>query len=242
MSACTGGVDQYRLLVFGASGSIGNRVSSLAAERGWKVTGVSRLGQPASDQSDWIVFDPLSKAFDPWPMADNVRYDAVCWSQGTNIADSVYDWDAEANVALYQANCVFVAETMSILLKTGRLASPSRMCVVSSIWQEQARQNKLSYVMTKSAIGGFVRAASADVGRDGHLINAVLPGVLDTPMTRANLSNEQLENVQGSTFFGALPTLDAVAEAILFLCSDRNTGITGQSIAVDLGFSNVRII
>jgi 3-oxoacyl-[acyl-carrier protein] reductase len=85
-----------------------------------------------------------------------------------------------------------------------------------------------------------VRAASADLATAGHLVNAVLPSVTDTPMTRAMLSDEQVQRVAAATGLGRLTSLDDVAEAVAWLCSPANTGVTGQSIPVDLGFSHVR--
>jgi NAD(P)-dependent dehydrogenase (short-subunit alcohol dehydrogenase family) len=91
-------------------------------------------------------------------------------------------------------------------------------------------------------VGGLVRSASVDLGEQGHLVNGVLPGVLDTPMTAANLDPEQIAAVASMTSLGRLPDLDTLAELICFLCSPDNNSITGQSIAVDLGMSNVRLL
>jgi NAD(P)-dependent dehydrogenase (short-subunit alcohol dehydrogenase family) len=129
-------------------------------------------------------------------------------------------------------------------LRALRLLRPggARMVVVSSIWQERARGDKLSYMVTKAAVGGLVRSASVDLGWEGHLVNAVLPGVLDTPMTRTNLSDEQITVVTGKTTLGRLPDLGTVAETICFLCSRDNRSISGQSVVVDLGMSNAHLL
>ncbi len=132
---------------------------------------------------------------------------------------------------------------MSALVTAGLLAaSGARLTVVSSIWQERARAHKLSYTVTKAAIGGLVRSAAVDLGAEGHLVNGVLPGVLDTPMTAANLSPDQLTAIKGKTTLDRLPDLASVADLICFLCSAENTSISGQSIAVDLGMSNAHLI
>jgi NAD(P)-dependent dehydrogenase (short-subunit alcohol dehydrogenase family) len=129
-----------------------------------------------------------------------------------------------------------------MLLRHNLLERPAKLCVISSIWQNLARQNKLSYCMTKAALQGLVLSASADLALDGHLINAVLPGALDTPMTRHNLDTAQLNTLTSATRFQRLPALGDVTSLVLFLCSTENTGITGQFIAADLGFSNVRLL
>ena len=74
------------------------------------------------------------------------------------------------------------------------------------------------------------------------MINAVLPGALDTPMTRSNLNEYQLGQLQKMTPLGTLSTLDDVCNLVGFLCSKYNTGITGQFVAADGGFSHARII
>lgn len=239
-----GTVAPWRMLVFGATGAIGVSVLEAAYQRGWRVTGSSRKSPPPHRAAvAWAAYDSSQGGRLTEALAPGEVFDAVCWAQGANLSDSIYDVDEEAHLKLYDANCVFVLKSLRNLLAGSHLAvSGARLCVVSSIWQERVRQNKLSYAMTKAAIGGLVRSASLDLGKDGHLINAVLPGVLDTPMTHANLGSEQLERVQSSTLHGQLPTLSAVAETVCFLCSAANTGATGQSVAVDLGFSNARII
>jgi NAD(P)-dependent dehydrogenase (short-subunit alcohol dehydrogenase family) len=96
--------------------------------------------------------------------------------------------------------------------------------------------------MSKAALRGLVLSAAADLAKDGHLINAILPGALDTPMTRRNLSADQIKSLESGTQFGRLPKLEDVASLACWLCSAENTGITGQFIAADLGYSRVRIV
>jgi NAD(P)-dependent dehydrogenase (short-subunit alcohol dehydrogenase family) len=232
------------LLVFGGSGAIGGAVVQMAASRGWQVTAVARQGiknAPAGVRA--LTLDPLSSSFTVAQLeAGGTPYTSVCWAQGANTNDSVYNVDMDEHRALYEANCSYILVTLKALLESGLLASGSRLCVISSIWQDLARQTKLSYCMTKAALQGLVLSASADLARDGHLMNAVLPGAIETPMTRKNLSAEQIERLTMATGHHRLVTLEEVAAAVCFLCSPENTGITGQFLAADLGFSHVRIV
>lgn len=207
------------------------------------MTAVSRSQRPDTADRNWVRYEPAGDGFSPADFALPGPFDAVCWAQGANRQDSVLDFDAAASAELYEANCLYIARSLNELL-AANLLSPSgaRLCVVSSIWQERARQSKLSYTMTKAALGGFVRSASVDLAAQGHLINAVLPGVLDTPMTHAALAPDQVRRVAQATPFNALPTPEGIARLVGFLCSDQNTVVTGQSITADLGFSNVRLV
>jgi 3-oxoacyl-[acyl-carrier protein] reductase len=234
---------QEHLLVFGASGAIGTAICSGALARGWRVTGVAReMTNVALDGLIAISLDPFEPEFSLQSLHPNAPFTAVCWAQGANLSDSVYDVEPEAHLELYRANVLYIVVTLKALLEHRLLEKPARLCVISSIWQNLARQSKLSYCVTKAALQGLVLSASADLAADGHLINAVLPGALDTPMTRRNLTSEQVERLTGATGFARLPELEDVTSLVCYLCSAANTGITGQFIEADLGFSHVRIV
>jgi len=228
-----------RILVFGGRGAIGSAIRTRFLRRGWDVTATSR--QPDGEKG-WIVCDPANGIAAEDMLDAAAPYAAVCWAQGANANDSVFDVDLARHAALYQANCLFVLETLKLMLARELLAPAARLVVISSIWQNIARQNKLSYIMTKAAIGGLVQSASVDLAPRGIFINAVLPSAIDTPMTAANLSPAQLQRLAGATGFNRLVSLDEVVAAVEFLCSEQNTGMTGQSLTVDLGFSHARLV
>jgi len=232
-----------KLLVFGASGAIGRAVVDAAVARTWDVTAVARALPPiAIPGVKSLAVDPLSKSFSAAELVSEAPYTSVCWAQGANTNDSIYDLNMDTHLSIYRANCVYILVTLQALLRYNLLHKSSRMCIISSIWQNLARQSKLSYCMSKAALQGLVLSASADLAADGHLINAVLPGALETPMTRQNLTADQIDRLTASTTFGRLPALTDVTSLVCYLCSQENTGITGQFIAADLGFSHVRIV
>ena len=230
-----------KILLFGASGSIGAALHEKFAEQSWQVVSVSRDAANGHDQLRW---NPLLE--NSPEVLDQLRahgpFDAVCWAQGKNCNDSIYAFDVEQHREVYEANVVYILASLEVLLRAGVLKTPSRLCVISSIWQEIARQNKLSYGVSKAALKGLVLSLANDLGVDGHLINAVLPGALDTPMTRQNLSAAQVQAITAATRFGRLANLKDVANAVHYLCSSENTGVTGQFIKIDLGFTDVRVI
>lgn len=245
------GADQqpaWRLLLFGASGAIGKAVRTAAVARGWSVTAVSRAERTPKEASQPDALDVLWRRYDPLEddgsaFDGDMRFDAVAFAHGANATDSLQQFDAARHLELYRANCLSIMCALAMLVERSLLrADGARLVLVSSIWQERARADKLSYMVSKAAVGGLVRSASVDLGRDGHLVNGVLPGVLDTPMTRANLSSAQIETVSARTTLGRLPDLATLAETICFLGSSNNRSINGQSITVDLGMSNANLL
>lgn len=221
-------------LVFGGSGQIGAACADKLREEGDDVIVTSRQG------GDGVAaYDPLAHKL---ALPGEGQFDAVVWAQGANLGDSILDFDLERHRAIYDANVTFVLESLHALLTSDRLADGARLCVISSVWQNVARPNKLSYMVSKAALQGLVQSAATDLAERGILVNAVLPGALDTPMTRQNLSTEQIGRIAGMTKFGRLAALDDVAALVAFLCSPANTSITGQFVAVDLGFQNARLV
>jgi hypothetical protein len=223
-------------LVFGGGGQIGAACAEALREQGFDVTSTGREGDEAAGIA---AYDPLT---DKLGLPGEGQFDSVVWAQGANLNDSILAFDPDRHRAIYDANVLFVLESLHALLASDRLAEGARLCVISSVWQNVARPNKLSYMVSKAALQGLVQSAATDLAERGILVNAVLPGALDTPMTRQNLTPEQIGRIAGMTKFDRLPALADVAALVVFLCSRANTSITGQFVAVDLGFQNARLV
>jgi NAD(P)-dependent dehydrogenase (short-subunit alcohol dehydrogenase family) len=222
-----------RVLVFGGTGTLGSAIANHLDSEGWDTEVAARTpGQNVSvnlSQEDWAA-----------TAAARGEYSGVVWAQGANLTSDVLNTEPQQMHDLYDANVVFVTSTLRELVDHGALASPARGVVVSSVWQITARANKLAYVASKAALAGVVPAIAADLADRGFAINGVLPGVIDTPMTRAQLSALQLEHVRSETLGGSLATPEDVASAVGWLVDSRAQGINGQWIAVDNGWSTVR--
>lgn len=225
-----------RALIFGGGGQIGSACVDAFSNAGFNTVAT---GRRADDAAGTVAYDPFGSA-NALPQGE--QFDAVVWAQGANLNDSVREFNVEQHRALYDANVLFVAASMNSLVASGRLAAGARLCVVSSVWQRVARTKKFSYMMTKAALSGLVMSAAIDLAQDDILVNAVLPGALETPMTRQNLSAEQIDNLARMTPFNRLPAIGDVAALCLFLCSAANTSITGQFVSVDLGFEHARLV
>jgi 3-oxoacyl-[acyl-carrier protein] reductase len=90
------------------------------------------------------------------------------------------------------------------------------------------------YATAKAGLLGFTRSLAREVGRRGIRVNAICPGAIDTPMTRA--IGENLRNaVVAATPLGRLGTPQEIAALALFLASDDGAFITGQAISPNGG-------
>jgi len=94
----------------------------------------------------------------------------------------------------------------------------------------------------KGAIEALVRSAAASYAQKGIRINAIAPGLIDTPLSASITSNEAA--LKASITFhplGRIGSPDDVASAVAWLLSDRSSWITGQTIYVDGGLSHIKI-
>jgi NAD(P)-dependent dehydrogenase (short-subunit alcohol dehydrogenase family) len=222
-------------LVFGGTGALGSAAVAALKAEGWAVTTAGRTPGTGVD---------LAMDEDSWADAAAATgpFDGVVWAQGSNLSGGALDTEPDDLHRLFEANVVFITQTLRRLVAASALSVPARGVVLSSVWQITARSNKLAYVASKAALAGVIPAIAIDLAQHRFAINGVLPGVIDTPMTRANLSEAQLERVQAETIGGALATPADVGRAVAWLLDPRAAGINAQWIAVDNGWSAVRSV
>jgi NAD(P)-dependent dehydrogenase (short-subunit alcohol dehydrogenase family) len=92
------------------------------------------------------------------------------------------------------------------------------------------------YAASKHAVEGLTKTSALELAKSGVRINAVAPGAIKTDMADRALGDHQ-EYVASLHPVGRLGLPQEVAEAVLFLASDRASFITGQSLAVDGGYT-----
>jgi NAD(P)-dependent dehydrogenase (short-subunit alcohol dehydrogenase family) len=98
--------------------------------------------------------------------------------------------------------------------------------------------NNIAYSASKHAVIGITRTAALEYAREGIRVNAVCPAFVMTPMVEGflradpRLSVERLARMQP---MGRLGTAEEVAEAVLWLCSDAASFITGIALPLDGG-------
>jgi 3-oxoacyl-[acyl-carrier protein] reductase len=224
-------------LLFGAGGALGSAIHATLESQGFQVfTAGARTGaDPRSHLQLPYDQPPPSGIFAALPLLET-----VVWAQGLNCSDAITGFELSDLQRLWQANVVFIASSLEALLHANKLQPGSRLAVVSSIWQLESRPGKLSYTISKAALQGLVKSCALDLGARGILINAVLPGVVDTPMTRSHLTADQISAITAQTALHRLAEPADIAEAVAFLVSRANRAITGQFLTVDAGFIGLK--
>lgn len=169
-------------------------------------------------------------------------FDGVIWAQGVNAADDITAFETTVYENVIDANVTFVINSLRMLLDMAKFKDNVQLVVLSSIWGHLSRPNKLSYGISKAALGGLVRSLAADLGPIGFQINAVSPGPIESPMTVKNLKPEEIRRIISETPIKRLVTLEEVSSVVCGLATGKFCGLTGQNIVIDGGWSDAKLL
>jgi len=221
------------LLIFGSTGTLGGAILDKYRTEKWDITCTVR-----KVVNDCDIQLPLTAG-----VLGSKKFDAVVFAQGANVNGSAMQTGTKELNELFEANVTVIAESVSTLMGANAINEGARVVILSSLWEQFTRQEKFAYSVTKAAVGGLVRSLAVDLGRQKKiLVNGILPGIVNSPMVARTLSPEQVANVLGQTPGGELASPVDVANSVYMFGSPLNTGISGQSIFVDRGFSVARTI
>ena len=105
---------------------------------------------------------------------------------------------------------------------------------IASMWGEVGASCEAAYSASKAGVIGLTKALAKEVGPSGIRINAVSPGVVMTDMM-ADYTQDEINALKDETPLNALGTPEDIAEAVLFLASEKARFITGQVLSVNGG-------
>lgn len=105
---------------------------------------------------------------------------------------------------------------------------------ISSIWGNVGASCEVLYSATKGAINSFTKALGKEMAMSNVRVNAVAPGVIDTPMN-SWMNKEEREELEEEIPMNRFGKTLEIAKVVAFLCSEDSSYMTGQIITVDGG-------
>ncbi|WBW75102.1 versicolorin reductase [Schizosaccharomyces osmophilus] len=177
------------------------------------------------------IVDTTVKAFGPTIhiLVNNAGCGGAVKSLGTSTIEDYNDvFDVNVRAVFFMGEAV----APHLPNKGGRIIN------IGSILGRKGFAQFPLYCASKAAIEGFTRCWAAELGHQGHTVNQVNPGSVDTDMLREAISDEFLQVMRNETpFEHRIGLTSDISEVVGFLVEDRSQWITGQTISVSGGMT-----
>lgn len=235
-------------LITGSSSGIGRATALLFAREGADVVingrneqriaavvqEVEALGRRAlgirADVSSFAQVNAMvEKALATFGHLDILVSNAGIFHHQSFLAMTEEEWDAVLNVDLKGTfNCARAVIGPMAAQRWGRI-----ICVTAI--SGLAGYPEMTHIAAaKTGTHGFVKALAREVASSGITVNAIAPGLVDTPIL-VNLSKEQLDRFTSETPVGRIGSPEEIAEACAYFASDHAGYVTGQILNMSGG-------
>lgn len=235
------------IIVTGAAGAMGEQEARMFAERGANVV----LTDVRADEGTAIADDiGKSAVFVPHDVSSESGWNTVIETAlsafgGVNVlvnnaaiskAIKLIDTDVDTFDLFYRINQLGVYLGMKSVVEPMKAAGGGSIINISSVAGLRGASTLFAYSASKWAVRGMTQSAALELARYKIRVNAVFPGVIDTPMNAPNPPGMNDVLVK-TTPLRRMGESHEVAEAVLFLASPRASFATGAELAIDGGMS-----
>jgi NAD(P)-dependent dehydrogenase (short-subunit alcohol dehydrogenase family) len=229
-------------LVTGARQGIGAAVAELFVEEGATVVACDlddsgeageRLVRRVLDVGDWAAWEQLAAELD----AAYGRLDVL-----VNNAGVVGSYDDAATVELgvwdhvLRVNLTGSFYGARAAVPLLRRAGGGAIVNVSSIWGIIGAAGVAAYQASKGGVRTLTKNLALTYASEGIRANSVHPGIVDTPLVRAQAA-ELTAQLVAETPLGRIAAPREIARTVLFLASDESSYVTGAELVVDGGYT-----
>ncbi|HUD90165.1 SDR family oxidoreductase [Sphingobium sp.] len=234
-----GGIGRAAALAFARSGAM-VLVSDVNDENGEATVALIRKkGGTAAYQRCDVSDGAQVKAMVAAAVNQFGRLDCAFNNAGINsVALDEYEdvvWDRAISVNL-KGVMLCMREVAAVMLQQGG-GSIVNTASINGVVGNPAQP---AYTAAKHGVVGLTRHGALRWAKAGIRVNAVCPGVIDTPMTAQAVANPQARAmIESMTPMGRMGRAEEIAEAVVWLCSDAASFITGQPLLVDGGVTAI---
>jgi 3alpha(or 20beta)-hydroxysteroid dehydrogenase len=220
------------VLFTGLGGSIGMACYSRLRDCGAHVTAISHIDSPEFPKiADFTDDDALAASVQSGP----ATYQHVVLAHGMLEIGPFAKVSPKAWRHLLDINLNSIYAILHAVVP--RMAAGGSIVIVSSTAGfDHSPIGGPHYTSSKWGINGLVRHLADDLGPSGIRINSVCPGLVDNPMGRAFLSEQEYLSAFDDIPLRRAATPDEIAKVVMFLLGDGASFITGANIPVSGGY------
>jgi NAD(P)-dependent dehydrogenase (short-subunit alcohol dehydrogenase family) len=187
---------------------------------------------------DFVNVEDIEKLFLDFQIKEE-KFDGLIHCAGIEETLPLTLYSPDKIKRIYAINVFAGIELLRHFTKKKYSNDGASIVFLSSVMGVLGQPGKIGYCSTKAAVLGMVKAGALEFAKRKIRVNAVLPGIVNTPMTQglfAQINEEIKEQIVGMHPLGIGEVTD-VAPTILFLLSEQSSWITGQNFTVDGGYS-----
>lgn len=179
------------------------------------------------------VGEMVQAALDRWSRIDILVNVAGGAERKPVVEMTAADWDYVVDMNLKSAFLCSQAVLPAMLKqKYGKIVN------ISSIYGFTGNATRSSYAAAKAGVAAFTKSLALEVVNNSINVNAVAPGRVTTPRVRNRYSDESWAAAVAQVPMGRAGTPEEIASTVLFLATDENSYITGQTIHVNGAWLN----
>lgn len=235
------------VLITGASGGIGRALAQQLVAQGLRVAAVGRDAERLADVSatlriaaDTTTPEGAAQAVAATQEALGAAPGFLAHCVGSTLIAPLHRTRLEAYRDLMRVNldsAVYMLQAWLAALQ----GAPGAAVFASSVVARIGVANHEAIAAAKGGVEALVRSAAATYAAQGVRVNAVAPGMTETPLTVGMLKVPAMREGAGRQYpLGGVQTAEQVAGVMAWLLGDGASRLTGQIIAVDGGFTTVR--
>jgi 3-oxoacyl-[acyl-carrier protein] reductase len=225
-------------LVTGGGSGIGKAIVNALRNEGCKVYYTSRTACP-ENKSCWLLDMEDSASLSGFikQIQGMDKIDIFINNAGINLPEAIDQIEDKHFLSTLHVNLICPSLFLKEVSKKMKHQGQGKIVNIASIAGIVTKKNSVAYTSSKSGLLGLTRAAAIDLAPFGVLVNTVSPGPTETKMVERLISPEEKNRISKAIPLARLAKPEEVANAVLFLCSELNTYITGQNIVVDGGYT-----